>query len=71
MRRRLIDLAHARAGDKGDTSTICLFPYEPALYADLVREVTAERVRSHLGEPRSWRGHEVRASKPAGAPLRV
>jgi hypothetical protein len=49
MRRRLVDLAHARAGDKGDTSTICLFPYEAALYGDLVREVTAERVRSHLG----------------------
>jgi hypothetical protein len=50
MRRSLVDIAHARAGDKGDTSTICLFPYDSTMYRHLVREVTAERVRAHLGD---------------------
>ncbi|GAA4620866.1 AtuA-related protein [Saccharopolyspora hordei] len=45
----LHDIAHCRAGDKGDTSTLSLFPLRDEDYDLLVREVTAERVRAHLG----------------------
>jgi hypothetical protein len=45
---RLHELAHCRAGDKGDTSILSLFPYRDELFDPLVREVTAERVRAHL-----------------------
>jgi hypothetical protein len=48
MRVRLYDIAHARAGDKGDTSTLSLLPYDDALYPQLVSEVTAARVKAHL-----------------------
>lgn len=56
---KLHDIAHCRAGDKGDTSTLALFAYDPAHYPLLVREVTAERVRDYLkdiveGEVRRW-----------------
>ncbi|MEV0703867.1 hypothetical protein AB0I53_38950 [Saccharopolyspora sp. NPDC050389] len=44
----LHEIAHCRAGDKGDTSTLSLFPYRDDDFALLVREVTAERVREHL-----------------------
>jgi len=41
---RLHDIAHARAGDKGNHSSICLFAYSPADYQLLVDQVTVERV---------------------------
>lgn len=41
-------LAHARTGDKGDTSNISVIAYEPGDYAFLAEHVTAERVRAHL-----------------------
>ncbi|KQZ74987.1 MULTISPECIES: hypothetical protein [unclassified Nocardioides] len=44
----LHDVAHARAGDKGDTSILSLFPLDDADYEWLVREVTAERVEAHF-----------------------
>lgn len=48
MSVRLHDVAHARAGDKGDTSTLTVIPYVDEDYAWLVRELTAERVQLHL-----------------------
>ncbi len=45
---RLHDIAHARAGDKGDTSTLTVIPYDDDDYNWLVRELTVERVRAHL-----------------------
>ena len=47
-KRRLIELAHARSGDKGDTSNIGLIAYRAEDYPVLVREVTAERVKQHF-----------------------
>ena len=44
----LHDIAHARAGDKGDTSTLTVIPFNDDDYDRLVRELTAERVRAHL-----------------------
>jgi hypothetical protein len=46
----LVQLAHARSGDKGDSANIGVVAYEPALYSLLVREVTAERVKAHFGD---------------------
>jgi hypothetical protein len=50
MRIRLIDIAHARSGDKGDTANIGLIAREPRHYPALLREVTPERVKAHFGE---------------------
>ena len=48
--RTLRELAHSRTGDKGDTSNISVIAFDPADFPLLVRHVTAERVRAHLGE---------------------
>ena len=50
MKIRLIDLAHARSGDKGDTANIGLIALKDNYYPVLVREVTPERVKAHFGE---------------------
>ncbi len=47
---RLHDIAHARAGDKGDTSTLTVIPYQDTDYPWLVQVLTAERVREHLSD---------------------
>ncbi len=44
----LIDLAHARSGDKGSMCNIGLIARRPEYYPILVREVTAERVKEHF-----------------------
>ena len=48
MTVRLRALAHARTGDKGDTSNISVIAYDPADYVFLAEHVTAERVRAHF-----------------------
>ncbi|QFU90906.1 hypothetical protein [Amycolatopsis sp. YIM 10] len=58
----LHDIAHCRAGDKGDTSILSLFPYRDEDFPLLVREVTAERVRAHLAG--QLRGEVVRYVLP-------
>jgi hypothetical protein len=45
---RLYDLAHCRAGDKGNTSTLSVIAYRGADYALLAERLTAERVARHL-----------------------
>lgn len=49
MTSRLGDIAHARAGDKGDISILMLAPYEPDDYARVVAAATAERLAAHFG----------------------
>ena len=49
MKRKLHELAHARAGDKGDTLTLALFAYRDEDYELLRRQVTAPAVKRHLG----------------------
>lgn len=44
----LRDIAHSRAGDKGDISNISVIVYRQQDYALLERELTAERVRAHF-----------------------
>jgi len=47
-KRKLIELAHARSGDKGNMTNIGLIAKRPEDYPVLVREVTAERVKEHF-----------------------
>jgi hypothetical protein len=48
MKVKLVKLAHARSGDKGDTANIGLIALRDEIYPILVREVTAERVKQHF-----------------------
>ena len=59
---KLRTLAHARTGDKGDTSNISVIAYEPGDYAFLAEHVTAERVRLHLAA--AVRGNVTRYELP-------
>ena len=49
-RVHLVQLAHARSGDKGDSANIGVIAYEPGLYPVLVEQVTAARVKAHFGD---------------------
>lgn len=48
MRVRLVDIAHARSGDKGDTANVGLIALRPAWYPVLVAHVSRERVAAHF-----------------------
>ncbi len=48
MSLRVYDLAHCRAGDKGNTSNISVIAYDERDFPLLDRHVTAERVREHF-----------------------
>ena len=45
---RLLELAHARSGDKGDTANVGLIARKPEYYPHLVKHVTAARVARHF-----------------------
>ena len=45
---RLVDIAHARSGDKGDTANVGLIALEREWYPILSRYVTLDRVREHF-----------------------
>lgn len=45
---RLLELAHARSGDKGDTANVGLIALKPEYYPILVKQVTAARVARHF-----------------------
>src|SRR5256885_5837824 len=44
----LLELAHARSGDKGDTANVGLIALEPEYYPILLKEVTAAKVARHF-----------------------
>ena len=46
---QLVDIAHARSGDKGDTANVGVIALKPEWYELLVREVTRDRVAKHFG----------------------
>ena len=48
VRVRLLDVAHARSGDKGDTANVGVIALRPEWYALLDRELTRERVAEHF-----------------------
>jgi hypothetical protein len=45
---KLHELAHCRAGDKGDTSILSLIAYRTEDYPLLVERVTVDAVKKHL-----------------------
>ena len=48
MRIKLYDLAHARAGDKGNTTILSLIAYKAEDFALLRERVTPEAVKQHF-----------------------
>jgi hypothetical protein len=46
---RLIQIAHARSGDKGDTVNVGVIARRPEWYPLLASLLTVERVKSHFG----------------------
>lgn len=48
MKVRLVDIAHARSGDKGDTANVGVIAMRGAWYPILERELTMERVAAHF-----------------------
>ena len=45
----LREICGYRAGDKGDIANVAIFADDDETYALIVREVTAERVKTHFG----------------------
>ena len=48
MKVRLVDIAHARSGDKGDTANVGLIALEPRWYPILDKFVTRDAVARHF-----------------------
>jgi len=46
--KKLYEIAHSRAGDKGNISTLSLIPFDETDYETLCQKVTAEKVKEHL-----------------------
>ena len=45
---RLVDLAHARSGDKGDTANVGVIELRPEWYPLIRDQLTLDRVRTHF-----------------------
>lgn len=45
---KLRDIAHSRAGDKGNTSNLSVIAFDVADYPLIERHVTTERVKAHF-----------------------
>ena len=48
MKVRLLDIAHARSGDKGDTANVGVIALRPEWYPLIARELTRDRVAAHF-----------------------
>lgn len=46
---QLRDIAHSRAGDKGNRSTLSVIAYDIRDFAKIERHITADRVKTHFG----------------------
>lgn len=55
---QLHELAHARAGDKGNTSSISVWAYDPGDYLLIKEQLTTERIKQAF--PRLIQGDVVR-----------
>ena len=60
MTRRVMlrEIAHARAGDKGDRSNVAVYVYDPQHYSALEAQLTPARLRAEF--PRLLRGQVER-----------
>ena len=45
----LVELVHARSGDKGNTANVGLIAYDAQDYPIILEQVTADRVKEHFG----------------------
>lgn len=45
---KLFEIAHSRAGDKGNISTLSLIPFQESDYLILKDKITVNRVKEHL-----------------------
>jgi len=61
-RRIVRDIAHARAGDKGNTSNVNVWAYEPKDFELLKKTLTAERIKRTF--PHLVRGPVTRYELP-------
>ena len=48
MKVRLVDIAHARSGDKGDTANVGVIALKPEWYPLLAKTLTRDRVAAHF-----------------------
>ena len=48
MKVRLVDIAHARSGDKGDTANVGVIAMRSDWYPLIARELTRDRVARHF-----------------------
>ena len=48
MKVRLVDIAHARSGDKGDTANVGVIALKPEWYPLIRDQLTLDRVRKHF-----------------------
>ncbi|HEY7896950.1 MAG TPA: hypothetical protein VIC03_00910 [Gemmatimonadaceae bacterium] len=48
MKVRLLDIAHARSGDKGDTANVGVIAIKPEWFPLINRELTQKRVTQHF-----------------------
>lgn len=48
MKVRLLDIAHARSGDKGDTANVGVIALKPEWYPTIERYLTLDRVTQHF-----------------------
>lgn len=62
MKIKLQHVAHARSGDKGDTSNIAVFAFEPEFYPLLKEQLTAERFKAFYNG--AIRGEVLRYEAP-------
>jgi len=67
MKIKLYDLAHARAGDKGNTTILSLIAYRPEDYPLLRQHATPEAVKRHFAG--IIKGDVLRHELPALAAL--
>ncbi len=51
MNRRVLlrEIAHARSGDKGNCSNVCVFVYDSNHYAAIAEQLTAEYLKRNFG----------------------
>jgi len=50
MKVRLLDIAHARSGDKGDTANVGVIALKAEWYDVLASQLTTARVAAHFGK---------------------
>ena len=48
MKVRLLDIAHARSGDKGDTANVGVIAFRPEWFPVIAESLTLDRVAAHF-----------------------